>query len=186
MYYVWEFHKGNDGLRHRQNILERRGNMKIKVAFLVFMLCIATTASAFARGGYYGGHGGGYYRGGGHYDGYRSRSYYGHGGRYYGHGGRYYGHGGHHYDDGLGIAVGVMGGLLLGSALTYSAAPPPPTVVYGAPYTVYQPQVVVQQPRVCVEERRVSGEWQISQFDGRRVWVEFAYPVTQRIQVPCY
>jgi hypothetical protein len=79
-----------------------------------------------------------------------------------------------------------MGGLLLGSALTYSAAPPPPTVVYGAPYTVYQPQVVVQQPRVCVEERRVSGEWQISQFDGRRVWVEFAYPVTQRIQVPCY
>ena len=77
--------------------------MKIKVAFLVFMLCIATTASAFARGGYYGGHGGGYYRGGGHYDGYRSRSYYG------GYGGRYR-HGGHHYDDGLGIAVGVMGG----------------------------------------------------------------------------
>lgn len=149
--------------------------MKIKVAFLIFMLCIATTASAFARGGYYGGHSGGYYRGGGHYDGYRGRPYYGG----YGYSGR------HHHDDGLGIAVGVMGGLILGSALAYSAAPPPPTVVYGAP-VVYQPQVVVQQPRVCVEERRVSGEWQISQYDGRQVWVEFAYPVTQRIQVPCY
>jgi hypothetical protein len=168
--------------------------MKIKVAFLVFMLCIATTASAFARGGVGYMVGQGYYRGGGHYDGYRSRSYYGgHSGRYYGHSGRYYGYPGryygysgrHHYDDGLGIAVGVVGGMILGSALAYSAAPPPPTVVYGAP-VAYQPQVVVQQPRVCVEERRVSGEWQISQFDGRQVWVEFAYPITQRIQVPCY
>jgi hypothetical protein len=141
-------------------------DMKIKVAILVFMLCVATTASAFARGGHYGGRGG-------YYDGYHGRSYYGHSYR------------SRHHHDGVGIAVGVVGGLILGSALA-SAAAPPPTVVYREPYTVYQPQVVVQQPRFCVEERRVSGEWQASQFDGRRVWVEYPYPITQKIQVPCY
>jgi hypothetical protein len=142
-------------------------DMKIKVAVLVFMLCVATAASAFARGGYYGGRGG-------YYDGYHGRSYYGHSYR------------SRHHHDGVGIAVGVVGGLILGSALA-SAAAPPPTVVYREPYTVYQqPQVVVQQPRFCVEERRVSGEWQMSQFDGRRVWVEYPYPITQKIQVPCY
>ena len=99
------------------------------------------------------------------------------------HGGYY--RGGHH-GDGLGVAVGVVGGLILGSALMYSAAPPPQTVVYGAPYTSYQPEVVVQQPRVCVEDRSITGEWQISRYDGRQVWVSFPYPVIQRVQVPCY
>lgn len=137
--------------------------MKMKIAILALMLCIASTSTAFARG-YYGNHGGGYH----------GRS------NYYGY------HGRSHHNDGVGLAVGVMGGLLLGSALMYSAAPPPQTVVYGSSYTTYQPEVVVQQPRVCVEDRLISGEWQISQFDGRQVWVSYAYPVTQRVQVPCY
>lgn len=147
--------------------------MKKKIAILALMLCVTTVttaATAFARYG-----NGNYGR------------YYGHGGYSHGYRGSYYSHGGYsHHNDGAAIAVGVMGGLLLGSALMYSAAPPPRTVVYGSPYTTYQPQVVVQQPRVCVEERLVSGEWQISQFDGRQVWVSFPYPMTQRVQVPCY
>lgn len=139
--------------------------MKTKISILAILLCVASTSSAFARG-YYRNHDGGYY----------GRS------DYYGHHRRSH----HHHDDGLGIAIGVMGGLILGSALMYSVAPPPPVVVYEAPYNPYPPPVVVQQPRICVEERRVSGEWQISQFDGRQVWVSFPYPMTQRVQVPCY
>lgn len=137
--------------------------MKKKIAILALMLCVVSTSNAFARGR---GHG---YYGDSHY----GRSYYGY-------------HGRSHHNDGLGIAVGVMGGLILGSALMYSVAPPPRTVVYGSPYTSYQPEVIVQQPRICVEDRRISGEWQISQYDGRQVWVSFPYPITQRIQVPCY
>ncbi len=140
--------------------------MKMKVAILMLVLCVTGTTTAFARG-YYGPHGG--------YNGYYGRSHYYGGYRGYG----------HHHDGGA-IAVGVMGGLLLGSALAYSAAPPPRTVVYSSPNVVYQPEVVVQQPRVCVEERVVSGEWQMSQYDGRQVWVSFPYPMTRRIQVPCY
>lgn len=152
--------------------------MKKKIAILALIFCVASTSAAFARD-YYGGHGGGYY-GRSDYYGYRGRSYhYGYRDRGY----RHYSH--RHYDDGLGIALGVMGGLIIGSALTYSAAPPR-TVVYGAPYTSYQPVVVAPQSRICVEERRVSGEWQISQFDGRQVWVSYPYPVTQRVQIPCY
>jgi hypothetical protein len=144
--------------------------MKKKIAALVVMLCLATTTSAFARNGH-----GNYGR------------YYGHGGYDNGYRGGYYGHRGYsHHNDGAAIAVGVVGGLLLGSALVAAATPPPRTVVYGSPYTTYQPQVVVQQPRVCVEDRLVSGEWQISKFDGRQVWVSFPYPMTQRVQVPCY
>lgn len=140
--------------------------MKKKIALFALMLCVASTTTAFARGNGYRNHDG--------YGGYHNRSYnYG-----------YHGHS--HHNDGVGIAVGVMGGLLLGSALMYSATPPPQTVVYGSPYTTYQPEVVVQQPRICVEDRLVSGEWQISQFDGRQVWVSFPYPVSQRVQVPCY
>jgi len=137
--------------------------MKKKIAVLAIMLCVAASSTAFARGGY-NNHGGGYSNhGGGYNHGYR--------------GGR--------HNDGLGIAVGVVGGLLLGSAL-YSAAPPQ-TVVYGSPYPTYQPEVVVvRQPRVCVEDRQITGEWQNSRYDGRQVWVPFAYPVIQRVQVPCY
>jgi hypothetical protein len=137
--------------------------MKKKIAILALMLCVASTTTAFARGNGYGNHGG-----------------------YYGHGGYNGYHGRSHHNDGLGLAVGLMGGLVLGSALMYSAAPPPPAVVYGSPYTAYQPEVVIEQPRVCVEDRRVSGEWQISPYDGRQIWVSFPYPVTQRVQVPCY
>lgn len=150
--------------------------MKTKITILALVLCVLSATSAFARGGYYG-HGGGY------------RGYYGGHGGYYGRSPYYGGYRGHsyrHYNDGVGIAVGVMGGLLLGSALMYSAAPPPQRVVYGTPYTTYPPEVVVRQPRICVEDRLVSGEWQISQFDGRQVWVSFPYPLTQRVQVPCY
>lgn len=94
-------------------------------------------------------------------------------------------HRGGHHNDGLGIAVGVFGGLLLGSALV-SAATPPQTVVYGSPYPTYPAEVVVRQPNICIEERYVTGEWQINQFDGRQVWVSFPYPMPQRVQVPCY
>ncbi len=139
--------------------------MKKKIAVLALMLCVVSTSTAFARGGR-GDHRGGYSNHGGGYN----HGYY---------------RGGRH-DDGVGIAVGVVGGLLLGSALVSAAAPPPQTVVYGSPYTTYRQEVVVQQPRVCVEERHISGEWQISQYDGRQVWVPFAYPVTERVQVPCY
>lgn len=95
-------------------------------------------------------------------------------------------HRGGHHNDGLGIAVGVFGGLLLGSALVSAATPPPQTVVYGSPYPTYQPEVVVQQPNICIEERYVTGEWQINRFDGRQIWVSFPYPMPQRVQVPCY
>lgn len=136
--------------------------MKKKIAALAIIFCVATTSLAFAQGNNYG-----------NYNRYNQRS-------------DYQGHrGGGHGNDGLGIAVGVVGGLLLGSALLYSAAPPPPppTVVYSAPYP---PAVVVQQPRICVEDRIVDGQWQTSRYDGRRVWVSFPYPVSQRVQVPCY
>ena len=132
--------------------------MKTKITILALILCVVSASTAFARGGY-SNHRGGYNHG-------------------------YY-RGGHH-NDGLGIAVGVVGGLLLGSALVSAATPPPRTVVYGSSYTTYQPEDVVQQPRVCVEERKVTGEWQINQYDGRQVWVSFPYPMSQRVQVPCY
>jgi hypothetical protein len=135
--------------------------MKKKIALLAMILCLAGTTTAFARGGYRGGY-----------------HYYDRG---YSHG--YYG--GRHHDNGVGIAFGVMGGLLLGSALVHAAAPPP-TVGYGYPYAAYPPAVVVRQPQICVEDRVVNGEWQVSQYDGRQVWVSYPYPLTQRVQVPCY
>lgn len=131
--------------------------MKKIIAF-VLMLCLAGTSTAFAYGGRHGG-----YRS---YDnGYHERS-------------RHHGHSRSHRNDGVGIALGVVGGLLLGSALVNAAAPPP-AVVYAPPRTY-------RQPRVCVEDQVVSGEWQYSRYDGRQVWVEYAYPVTRRYQVPCY
>ncbi len=138
-------------------------DMKKIIAVLTLVLCMAVSSSpVFARGyGHHGGHGG-------HYYGYRG-------------GHHHYGHDGF----GLGIAAGIAGGLL-GSALIYSAAPPPPpTVVYGAPYPAYPPAVVVQPPRICLEDRLVNGEWQVNKY-GNQVWVPYQYPVTQRVQVPCY
>jgi len=128
--------------------------MKKIIAF-VLMLCLAGTSSAFAYGGRHGGYNG-------YGNGYHERS-------------RHYGS---HRNDGVGIALGVVGGLLLGSALV-SAAAPPPAVVYAPP-----PRY--SQPRICVEDQVISGEWQYSRYDGRQVWVEYAYPVTRRVQVPCY
>lgn len=140
--------------------------MKTKIAALAIILCVAVTSTAFAKGGNYG------HRGNGHGNYYRPHNY------------GY--HSGGHNDLGLGIALGAAGGLLLGTALMYSP-PPPPTVVYAAPYPAYPPPaVVVQQPRMCVEDRVVSGEWQVSQYDGRQIWVSFPSPVSRRIQVPCY
>jgi len=133
--------------------------MKKKIIAVMTIFCLAGTSAAFA-GGYKHGH-------------------YGH----YGH----YGHGYHsgHHDNDLGIVLGVAGGLLVGSALLYAAtSPPPPAVVYDYQPPAYQPEVIVRQPRVCVEDRVVDGEWQVSR--GRQVWVSFPYPVTRRIQVPCY
>jgi len=129
-------------------------------------------------GGYkHGGYSGGYSHGG--YSGYR----YGYrgGSHYYG----YHGYGYYDNDDALGIALGITGGLILGSALLYSLSPPPQTVVYGAPYTPPPPAVVVQPPRVCLEDRTVTGEWQISSYYGRQIWVPYANPVIRRVQVPC-
>lgn len=102
---------------------------------------------------------------------------------------RGYSHGGHggysHYSGhnrtGIGIAFGLAGGLLLGSALAYSAAPPPRTVVYGP----YPPDAVVAQPGICLEDRTVYGEWRVNRYNGRRVWVSFRNPVIQRFQIPC-
>lgn len=141
--------------------------MKRKISALAIVLCLAVTSVAFAKGGKYG-HRGGY--GHGYYN---KPNYHG------------YHHGGHD-DLGLGIAIGAAGGLLLGTALMYSS-PPPPTVVYTVPYPAYPPPaIVVQQPKICVEDRMVSGEWQVSQYDGRQIWVSFPSPVSRRIQVPCY
>ncbi len=140
--------------------------MKKKITVFAMILCVASTSSAFARGHNTPNHGGHHYR----------SDYYQHGG------------GGHH-NNGLGLAFGLVGGLLLGSAIVSSATPPPSAVVYGVPYTTYpryQPVVVVPSPRICVEDRVVGGEWQMSRYDGRQVWVSFPYPVTQRVQVPCY
>lgn len=138
--------------------------MRKKITALAIIFCVAITSPAFARGNdhkYYGGHHKKYQKWAGN------------------HGHR----GGGHRNDGVGIAVGVVGGLLLGSALLYAAPPPPPTVVYSTPYPT---AVVVQQPRICVEDQVVTGQWQTSQYDGRQVWVTFPYPVSQRVQVPCY
>lgn len=159
----WGCSDGNGDLNTSNVFWKGAVNMKKKIAILALMLCVASTSTAFARGNY-GNHGGGYH-GRSDYYGYHSRS---------------------HHNDGLGIAVGIMGGLILGSALMYSAMPPPQAVVYGSPYNSYQPEVVVPQPRICVEDRRISGEWQISQYDGRQIWVSFPYPIIQRVQVPCY
>ena len=122
-----------------------------KIAVFVLMLCLVGTTTAFAghRHGY-----GGYYERPKHH---------------------YYKPSRHHHD-GLGIALGVMGGLILGSALANAAPPPPPAVVYERRY--YAP------PPVCVQDQVVTGEWQYRY--NSRVWVEYAYPVTRRVQVPCY
>lgn len=121
-----------------------------KIIVIVLMLCLAGTSTAFAgsRHGY-----GGYYERPSHHH----RSYH---------------H--HRHNDGVGIALGVVGGLILGSALA-SAAPPPPTVVYERRYA---------PPRICVQDQVVTGEWQYRH--RGRVWVEYAYPVTRRVEVPCY
>jgi len=103
--------------------------------------------------------------------------------RGYSHGGhRGYSHHGGHHNTGIGIAFGLAGGLLLGSALAYSAAPPPRTVVYGP----YPPDAVVSRPGICLEDRTVYGEWRVNRYNGRQVWVSYANPVIQRFQVPCY
>ena len=137
--------------------------MKKKIAALAIMLCVASTSPAFARESHHGNNGGYHPQ---HYN--RQPAY---------------GHSGGHHNDGLGVAFGVVGGLLLGSALLYSATQPPPAVAYSAPYP---PEVVVQQPRICIQDRVVNGQWQIDPYNGRRIWMPFAYPVTQRVQVPCY
>ncbi len=132
--------------------------MKKKITAIAIILFLTSTSLSFARGNR-GGYNHGYHGGGHPGYGYRNTL------RSYGY------HGRGHHNDGLGIAVGVVGGLLLGSALMYSAPPP---------------QTVVQQPRICVADQTVTGEWQINKYDGRQIWVSFPYPVTRRVQVPCY
>lgn len=131
--------------------------MKKKILAVAMILCLAAASTVFARGYAHGNRGG-------------------------------YNHGYHdgHMNNGLGIVLGVAGGIILGSALLYSPPPPPTVVVHDYPYPTYQPEVIVRQPRICVEERVVDGEWQVNRYDGRQVWVPFQYPVTRRIQVPCY
>lgn len=126
--------------------------MKTKIGALALILCVLSMSPAFARDYHQRGHGG-------HHREYRPV------------------HRGH-YNDGLGIAFGIAGGLLLGSALMYSAAPPPPAVVYSAPYP--------PPPRVCFQDRTVTGQWQIDPYNSRRIWVPYSYPVNERVAVPCY
>ncbi len=140
--------------------------MKMKIAVLAIIFCLMSTTAAFSRGGH-----GGHMRGvsGGHH----VRS---------GHSGI---HGGHH--KGAEIAFGVLGGLLLGSALLHAATPPPRTVIYGAPHGgPYKLGGNARNSRICMEDRVVNGQWQTSRYDGRRVWVQFRYPVTKRFRVPCH
>ncbi len=129
--------------------------MKTKIGALVLMLCIFSMSPAFARDYNHRGQGG-YHRE------YRPAPV----------------HRGGHHNNGLGIAFGIAGGLLLGSALMYSVAPPPPAVVYSAPYP--------PPPRVCFQDQTVNGQWRVDSYSGRRIWVPYSYPVTERVQVPCY
>ena len=129
--------------------------MKTKIGALALILVIVSMSPAFARGNHHRGHGD-------HYREYRSAP----------------AHRGGHHNDGLGIAFGIAGGLLLGSALLYSVAPPPPAVVYSAPYP--------PPPRLCFQDQTVNGQWQIDPYNGRRMWIPYSYPVTERVQVPCY
>ena len=142
-------------------------DMKKKSTILALVICMAGSSTVFARGniGHHGGYNNGYHFRSNHH-GYR---------------------GDRHHNDGLGLAVGIVGGLLLSSALLNSPpSPPPRTVVYKMPYPAYQPEVVVRQPRICVEDRIVYGQWQTRKYDGHQVWVSFANPVSRRFQVPCY
>ncbi|MFT5699642.1 MAG: hypothetical protein ACI8ZB_002503 [Desulforhopalus sp.] len=140
--------------------------MKKKIAALAIMLCVVGTSPAFARGNNHG-----------NYDGYHNRSNYYNKSDYRGH------RSGGHHNNVPGIAFGIVGGLLLGSALLYSAPPAPPPVFYSTPY---QPVTVIQQPSICVQDQIVNGQWETSQYNDRRVWVSFPRPITQRVQVPCY
>lgn len=124
--------------------------MKKIIALIVMLFVALGTSTAFARGHH------GY---GGHYD--RSYSHHSH----------------RHHNDGLGIALGVVGGLVLGSALVSGAPPPPPVVVYERRYA---------PPRICYDDQVVTGEWQYSRYYGRDIWVSYTYPETRRVQVPCY
>lgn len=143
--------------------------MKTNVIVLFIILCMTGTSTAFARG-YYKGSYGGYNRG---Y--YHSKSYHNYHGRRY-----------HNDNDDLAIALAVIGGLLVFSALLSSANSSPQRKGYGAPYVSPQPGITPYQSRICFENRKVSGELRVSEYTGRPVWVPFAYPLTRRVQVPCY
>ncbi len=134
------------------NFIKESAAMKKKIGALALIFCVLSLSPAFARD-HHRGHGGGYRD-------YRPV------------------HRGHH-NDGLGIAFGIAGGLLLGSALLYSVTPPPP------PEVVYSP-AYPPPSRICFQDQTVTGQWQIDPYNGRRSWMPYAYPVTQRVQIPCY
>ncbi len=146
--------------------------MKKTVTAIIVLSAFLASATAFARGGYY------------HYP--RSSyhtSYYGgyhHPRPYY-----YNNHYRHsYYDSGdviAGVAVGLLTGAIIGTAIS---APPAPA--YTTQYNYAPAPVVVQQPRICVEERVVSGEWQQDPNSGARFWATFPYPMKRTYQVPCY
>lgn len=145
--------------------------MKKKIALLAIILCIASTLTAFSRGNNHGQYGDYSKR----HNGYNNRPYIYQGGR----GGRY-------HNDGLEFAIGVAGGLFLGSELRYSATRPRrQTVIYGAPYLTNQPKIIVKQSTACLEERITKGQSLIKQNDGSRVWSSSRYPIIQRVEVPC-
>jgi len=148
--------------------------MKKKIALLATILCLASTITAFARGNNHGRYGG-YHNG---ENGYQNRPYFHKGYDRY--------RGGRDYHDGQEFAIGVAGGLLLGSGLRYSATRPPrQTVIYGAPYIINQPQIVVKQSTICLEERITKGQSLVNRKDGSRIWSSSRYPIIQRVQVPC-
>ena len=131
--------------------------MKIKIVILSIILCLISTSAAYARQGYGGHHRD--YRGGVHFK------------------------SAHH--NGAKIAFGLLGGLLLGSALYHKMEQHRRGAQYGTNYNPYQRNYIARQPHACMEERVVNGQWQTSSYDGRRIWVQFPQPVVQRFLVPC-
>ena len=150
--------------------------MKKHILALLVILLISSTSTVFARGFYHG-----YPR---DYRGYRSYHHWHPG--YSGYNGYYSHHRHHDNHDDLGIALAVIGGVILVSALMNIDSAPPQNVIYDSPYRSDQSYAVTSHPGICFVERKVSGELQVNGVTGQQEWISFPYPLTRKVQVPCY